>query len=423
MRPRSILSFLLFTALFLSAQSVGKTARELIDEIPERSGGIYYAYPCVADSMPALPGEYRVSFISHYGRHGSRWLIKMWEYDEAIAALDSADACGGLTPLGSDVLRRLRVAAAQARGKAGALSPKGEKQHRDIAARMMHRFPALFADSARIEAFSSTEPRCIMSMAAFCESLKNINGSLKIQRYAYPGDMSFISWSNQESKAINNPDAPWWNELEAFRDSVLDPSRLMASLFIRPCGISSPKRLMWILHDVAVGVQDTDPGVELLDIFTSDELYALWQALNYKMYYLHGNNPATVCAGPRSARSLLDHIIADTDSAALGLRDTGRVATLRFGHDSALLRLLALMKIEGAAASVDNPDDYADAWRDFSLTPMAANLQIALLSSESGAEPLVLIRLNEQPARLPLESDIAPFYRWSAVKQLWENKQ
>lgn len=418
----NFISCFLWAALAVSAVpalAAEKTPRQLIAEIPERSGGIYYAYPHEDDIMPEIPKGYEVAFISHYGRHGSRWIIKTWEYHESIAALDSAAQHNGLTPLGNDVLRRLRIIEAQARGNEGALSPKGEAQHRGIAERLLLRFPDVLNDSAQIEAYSSTEPRCIMSMAAFCERMKELKPGLAIKRHASPGDMAFISWSNPEIKAVNKPDSPWWKDLEDWRDSVLKPQRLMAALFTDPLGVENPTRLMWMLHDVAVDVQDVDPGVELLDIFTTDELYNLWQALNYKMYYLHGNNPATKAAGPRSARSLLNHIVADIDSAATGSRPH-RAATLRFGHDTALLRLLALAKIEGATEVVDNPAEYADHWQDFALTPMAANLQIILLTSCEGKEPLIHIRHNERPAVLPIKNTHRYFYPWTAVRSLWK---
>lgn len=397
-------------------ESVAATPRRLIEECPERSGGIYYAYPVTADIMPEIPDGYSVSFISHYGRHGSRWLIKTWEYDEAVAALDSAATVGGLTTVGVDALRRLRIIAEQARGNKGALSPLGERQHRGIAERMYRRFPALFnSPDARVEAYSSIEPRCIMSMAAFSERLKEINTSLVIQRHASPGDMRFISYSNPDEKAVNSDDAPWWQQLWAWRDSVIAPERLMTSLFTDPAGVPDPVRLSWILHDIAVDAQDVEPGVELLDLFTPQELYDLWTCLNYKMYYLHGNNPATGSAGPRSAAALLRHFVADIDSAVVNRQHT---ATLRFGHDTALLRLMALMNIGGADASIASPGDYADGWQDFNLTPMAANLQVILLTSP-GAEPLVLIRHNERPATLPLDQLPGGYYRWADVKALW----
>lgn len=396
-----------------------KTTRQLIAEDRGRSGGIYYAYPFTTDEMPAIPDGYEVAFLSHYGRHGSRWLNKTWEYDEAMAAMDSAARIDGLTPLGRDVRDRLRVIVDQAEGNGGALSPLGERQHRQIAERIYRRFPHLFTDTARhIESFSSTTPRCIISMAAFNERLKELNPALKIRRHASPGDMRFISYSNPEMKAINNDSAPWWNALEAWRDSVLEPDRLMASLFTDPAGIKHPVRMMWLLHDIAVDTQDVEPGVELLDIFTDDELYHLWSCLNYKMYYLHGNNPATGAPGPRSASSLLRHFTADIDSATMGLR-ADRSVTLRFGHDTALMRLMALMNMDGSDASISSPRDIDGRWTDFLLTPMGANLQVVLLTSTRGDEPLILLRHNERTARLPLPALPGGYYRWSDVRRLW----
>lgn len=259
MRLKTFVAGLVLAAVSIPAFSAESDPRKLISEDRGRSGGIYYAYPYTTDVMPAVPEDYEATFISHYGRHGSRWIIKTWEYDESIAALDSAARVDGLTDLGRDVLRRLNIIAAQARGNEGALSPKGEAQHRGIAERLTTRFPRLFNDSSKVEAFSSVEPRCIMSMAAFSERLRELNHNIGIKRHASPGDMAFISWSNPKIKAINKPDSPWWSELEAWRDSVLEPERLMASLFTSPDKVTNPKRLMWILHDVAVDVQDVDP--------------------------------------------------------------------------------------------------------------------------------------------------------------------
>lgn len=393
----------------------GMTARELIAVDPGRSGGIYYAYPVTADSMPALPDGYRVAALSHYGRHGSRWLIKTWEYDEAVETLEGA---GELTPLGRETLESLRRVRSTAVGREGSLSRLGERQHRDIAERMYRRFPVLFeGDSMTVRAYCSTEPRCIISMAACSERLKELNPALTVLRQATPGDMSFINYKSHESKVLNNENSSWWDDLERWRDSVLDPARLVASLVANPAKVADPRRLMWVLHDVAIDQQDVEPAEpQLMELFTADELYNLWTALNYKMYYLHGNNPAAGAgAGPRCAVNLLGNFIADVDSMAAG---RGNV-NLRFGHDTALLRLMALMGIEGADAVMASPREYADGWRDFELTPMAANLQVVVLTAGEG-EPLVLLRHNEKPVRLTgLEPAVGDYYRWAYVKQLW----
>lgn len=404
-----------WTASWPAKTSSAASPREEIAAKGERSGGIYYAYPFNDDLMPPLPEGYQASHISHYGRHGSRWVIREFEYGLLLDTIKGLQ----LTPEGENVFERVRLLSDHARGHAGELTPLGERQHRGIAGRLYRRFPHLFADTARVWARSSVEPRCIMSMAAFTERLKELNPSLRVDRHATPGEMRVIAYSSPEAKAVNADTALWWNDLKQFRYSTVDPSRLMSTLFVDSVSHDRGVFISWLLHNIAVDTQDAEPGVEILDIFTPDELYAHWLPLNYKMYYLHGNNPLTDKAGPQSARALLADFVADIDASIAG---TAPGVTLRFGHDTALLRLLALMGVEGADAVESDPARYSDVWVDYRLAPMAANLQIIVLTAEDGSEPLVLIRHNERPVVLTaLDPLSGGYYRWSDVRKLWSD--
>ncbi len=388
---------------------------------PEKSGGIYYAYPYDSDVMPDVPTGYKPLYLSHYGRHGSRWIIKEWQYGEVLNIFRYADSCGNLTQLGKDVMARVDSIARFSIGHAGELSPIGEKQHKAISRRMSSRFPSLFTGDSKIVALSSTEPRCIVSMAAFCEQLKENNPRLQINRHVTPGNMNFIAYSTPEAKSLGRDDAEWRKRFYEWCDSVLDSDRLIASLFVTPDSVPSPKRLMVLLHNIAVGQQDINSGVELLDIFSDEELYELWRHLNYNMYVRHacaadGNN-----YGPQSARSLLKHIVDDADAAIEGKND-GNVM-LRFGHDTNLIRLLALMKIDGMCNSEYDHDRYHLAWQDFKVSPMGANLQLHFFRNDDN-HIIVMLRHNERPVTLPIKpvDGTDAFYNWDAVKALWMNE-
>ena len=163
--------------------NVGAPVRDLraeIERTPEKSGGIYYAYPVTADDDLTVPEGFEPVFLTHYGRHGSRWCLKDYQYPmlDSLFALNART--GNLTPLGLDVQQRLLRIGAHAAGHEGELSPLGERQHKAIAGRMAARFPNLFTDSTRIEARSSQIQRCIISMAAFCERLKELNPKLRV---------------------------------------------------------------------------------------------------------------------------------------------------------------------------------------------------------------------------------------------------
>jgi len=410
----------------------GQTLKEEISATPGKSGGIYFAYPYTTDSVPPFPEGYEPVYISHYGRHGSRWAINEKQYPLVSDVLKAENGKGNLTEKGKDVLGMVEAIASHAQGHAGELSPLGQRQHKGIARRMMRRTPTLFCDSAFVSALSSIEPRCIVSMAAFSESLKEENPRLRITRSASPGDMAFISYSTPEAKAFSKETASWWKDLDRFRDSVVDYSRLSRLIFKNPKKVKLPKRFWKTLHDIAITTQNVDLDIDLLSIFTPDELYGFWQAINYGMYVRHANAPASGMAGMKSARSLLLDIIDRADSA---LAATTPAVQLRFGHDTALIRLLALMGIDGCSESEADPRRYCEAWQDFRVSPMGANLQLIFFrptgkditkdskdNSETKApedDYLVLILHNERPATLPLPSANPPYYRWKDLRTYW----
>ena len=90
------------------------------------------------------------------------------------------------------------------------------------------------------------------------------------------------------------------------------------------------------------------------------------------MYICNANAPVNQ-EQPRSAKSLLKNIIESADRA---IREGTPCATLRFGHDTNLIRLLALMQVEGCSNQETDPDRYYLAWQDFRVSPMGANLQL-----------------------------------------------
>lgn len=430
--------------------------RAEIERTPEKSGGIYYAYPVTSDDDLTVPEGFEPVFLTHYGRHGSRWCLKDYQYPmlDSLFALNART--GNLTPLGLDVQQRLLRIGAHAAGHEGELSPLGERQHKAIAGRMAARFPNLFTDSTRIEARSSQIQRCIISMAAFCERLKELNPKLRVQRHATPSDMAFIANGSPEADALGRHDAPWRATEKAMRDSLIEPSRLMASLFVNPeaaidsmrsgiakmyapkpkKGATTPERpeftqrqaaqlLMKVLHDVSVDLQDVDglEDVTLLDIFTPDELYNLWQMLNLDMYVRHANAPEGGLHGMMCGRPMLGRFVELADSALAAEGGPQIPVQLHFGHDTNIIRLLALMGVEGCDRSESSAPGYARAWQDFRVSPMGANVQLIFFRNPQG-RTLLLVRHNEQNARLPLPyaAEGAPFYDWQTVRAYWKGK-
>ena len=95
--------------------------------------------------------------------------------------------------------------------------------------------------------------------------------------------------------------------------------------------------LYWIASDM----QDVELPLSFYDLFEKEELFGIWQSVNYRMYICNANAPVNQGAAPESAKSLLKNIIESADRA---IREGTPCATLRFGHDTNLIRLLALMQ-------------------------------------------------------------------------------
>lgn len=394
--------------------------RKELSLCPEKTGGIYYAYPEPDGNavLAAPPRGFTPFYVSHYGRHGSRHLTADSRYQFLLGVLNSLRDESQLTTLGEDVRLRLLRVWREAKGRGGSLTAVGERQHRGIAERMAARCPQIFKNgSVSLQAVSSTVPRCILSMAAFCERLKEINPALTIRREASQRTMNCVAWSSPAAKALENDSVTWKAAWSRDRERSIRPERFVASLTKKSVSADSARYFMEEMYALASDMQDIEMQEKpsFYDLFTADELYELWRSANWRMYICNANAPAGHGAGPQSAAGLLADIIQRADSA---IASGGVTADLRFGHDTNLIRLLALMQAEGCSVSETDPELFPAAWQGFRISPMAANLQITFYRDKKG-RVVVRLMLNEKDVRLPLKSPVEPFYEWSDVKKLW----
>lgn len=371
---------------------------------PARYGGIHCAYsePDAAVAETPVPRGYRPFYVSHYGRHGSRYLVSDAQYVRVLDTLAAhADA---LTPFGRDILGRLQALRDEVAGHAGQLSPLGEAQHRGIGRRLRERLPEVFS-GGRVVARASTYPRCIASMNAFCEGLHEADTSLVIEADSRPEYMEFIAYNSPELKE-------WRKAVSRRRKPSLPTQRLIDTLFADRAAVASPVFVTKALFRIAVGQQNIPSEIRFDDLFTGDELFALWRAENAGMYLENGDSSEGGGTAPASARSLLRDFVSTTDA---DLASGEVAASLRFGHDVYLLRLLALAGVEGCAERVGESDSWL-VWQDYRLTPMAANLQMVFYRNRRGAV-LVKLLLNEREVWLPLAARHAPYYEWPALRE------
>lgn len=407
-------SIILPVILLLTASCVtAQTTFQEICESPDKAAGLYYLYPVTESVNTKAPKGFKPFYISHYGRHGSRYLVGDEQYADPLAVFVAAESKGALTEKGKDVKRRLENIWLDAAERSGELTPLGVEQHKGIAKRMYKAFPEVFKDNPTITAKSTVRMRCAHSMAAFCEALKELDPELNIPKESAPRYMKYMSTVTPKAKSFG-PTA--YKNSHEFEEEIVKPERLMSTLFTNTDFFKTvnmtPKALMLNLFRIAVDAPNTPCPERLDDLFTPEERYDLWQNYNYH-YYNEMSNPASANGAVLdNGRPLLENIIECAD-AAIARGDNG--ADLRFGHDSTIVPLLGLMKVEGCYGSTDDPYKLHEVYADFKISPMAANLQIVFFRNNKG-EVIAKLMLNEREVSVPVKTDIAPFYRWDDLR-------
>lgn len=414
---RKLTSLLL---LLLPLVALAQTSFEEIQQNPLKAGGVYYAYPVSKTTPTAPPKGYKPFHISHYGRHGSRYLISDKDYLWVADALRDADKAGKLTPKGKDVLARLDTVMLESDGMSGALTPLGVRQHRGIAERMYRDYPEVFKGKTPVSARSTTVVRCVLSMDAFVERLKELNPALKTTRESNDRYMSYLNYHSPESNAFTGDDNGWKVRYRKFEDAHVNPDRLMAELFTDPQYVLNRVKsadLMWGLYWIAVDMQDMETPISFMNLFTAEELFDLWQCVNYRFYVCDGNYAGNGGLLLDNAKPLLRNIIATADTAIASGRPS---VALRFGHDGNLIPLAGLLRLEGCCESVSDPDKFYEAFSDFKVAPMAGNVQMIFFRNPKKPDDVLVKFLhNELEKAIPIETDIFPFYHWNDVRRFY----
>ena len=406
-------------------------------------GGVYCAYPTpnvetgkpvsvVEDSTVvdpfASPEGYSPFYISHYGRHGSRWMPNDSRY---IWVNQHFEDNSNLTSLGKKVKKLLLKVWDNARGNGGKLSKLGELQHRGIADRMFQRFPQIFASGNHVKARSSVVDRCAKSMLAFTGELHQLQPKLDLDVKTDSADMAWIAYTSPEVKALEN---------RTKVTAKVSTDRFMRQLFKDISKVDDPMKLMGEIHTIASSIQDVGLNFKhypkdiedgLNALFTDEEFRAFYEANNRRMTICNGNYPTNEDIPARSAISLWENIVAEADKALASGKPS---ATLRFGHDTSLYRLLSLFGLvkpqylssdsipEEEIALVDNTD-LMDR-----LVPMASNLQMVFYKSDCYADSvMVKFILNGQLMSFDMSGDAFDghsdaCYSWIHIKAYMANR-
>ena len=417
---------LLLTAVVLSFSPVwGQDARARLQENPERYGGVHHSYeaPAVVTDTPA-PKGYEPFYVSHYGRHGSRYMTSMNSVTRVSHLFDGLDSLGVLSAEGVALHEALKTLEQSHEDQAGYLTLRGGREHQAIAQRLYERVPAVFSqpDRDRVIAESSYVQRCIQSLANFTMVLKADAPQLRFDVYAGERFMKHISPGTS---------APRNRSHNAVFDSVLnarfDPTRAMNAWFTDPweaaqhLGKYSVRQFIYYVFYAGGINQCLADDYDLPSIhrfFTEDELYNLWYCENLSRFDSMSNTLENNCRFNETGRKILADFVKKADAAVAG---NDVAADLRFGHDTGLLPLLSYLRLKGYEKTVSMTQAAESGWYSFEQMPMGSNLQMIFYRDKKG-DVLVKILRNEQETTIPaLKPYKGPYYRWKDLRDYFVN--
>ena len=123
----------LFTFHLSLFTSTAQTVKELIQKMPSYASCNYHTYPdSITTQLTPAPKGKNPFYISHYGRHGSRYISSRIGYDIPYMMMLHADSLDELTPVGHQILREMNSIMHDTEGRWGELTGTGKRQMEDI---------------------------------------------------------------------------------------------------------------------------------------------------------------------------------------------------------------------------------------------------------------------------------------------------
>ena len=417
---------LLAVALFVCGLASGQTVAEELQADVNRAAGTFYALPVskMPKDTPAPDGK-KPFYINHYSCPGSYYHETRALYDEPYAVFAKADSLGKLTKLGKEVLQRLALMRQDARDRTGELTSKGALQTRELTRQLALRFPDMFTPKGYYSGRSIVQNNCILSVEEAIVQLSSMFQPL----------LTRVTVSHREDRFMTPKDpkleAQCWDSLTTARyDRFLalntGNARLMESLFTDQNFVVNnvdPEMLSRQLFVLAGSIQHTDLSghITLYDLFTTSEIRSHWKKLNAKYYIQNGACTLNGGTQPFLQRATLRNMIHMGDSA---LKRYSPLVHLRYTNENVVMALACLMELDNCGLQTDNLEGLGDlGWVNYRIAPLGGSIAMIHYRSERGdPDVLVKVLLNGNEARLPIETDCAPYYHWDDVKRYYLRK-
>ena len=407
-------AILVFVSFVLTAWAQSVSPADLLKADPRRAYGTDYPYESATVELTKAPRGYKPFYISHYGRHGSRYYWNAMLYREMDSLLTKAHRNQQLTAEGEKFYTNFQAAKDELATGVSELSDLGWQQHQRIARTMYNNFPEVFKKGGNVLAIASLSGRCVISMSGFCQELVQCNPKIEIREQSSRFTLDGVVPDDRQNPARRDFPQPK-PRYEQNRDQFKYVDNLHEKIISRT--FTSTEGLPGTVHHIGenfINLYTSLPNIGhegmMGNIITDQEIADRWESSNLGTYsWLF----------PLQYRMIpiLQDIIRKADAVINGSSD--HIADLRFGHDDRLGPLHILMGINGADRDPEDPYEVKNCYQNWE-TCKACNMQLIFYrSKKAGADILVKCLLNGREASLPLPTDNYPYYKWSDFRQFY----
>ena len=408
------LTISVFIAFVLTAWAQSVSPLEQLKADPRKAYGTDYPYEFTTEKLTKAPNGYKPFYISHYGRHGSRYYWNAFLYREMDSLLTTAHRKHQLTAEGEQFYTKFEAAKDELSTGVSELSDLGWEQHQYIARTMYNNFPEVFKKGGNVLAIASLSGRCVISMSGFCQELVQCNPKIEIREQSSRFTLDGVVPDDRQNPARR--DFPSTKpRYEKNRNQFKYTDNLHETIVKR--AFTSTEGLPGSIHHIGenfINLYTSLPNIGhegmMGNLVTDKDIADRWESSNLGTYsWLFPRQYLTI--------PILQDIIKKADDVLNGRSD--RIADLRFGHDDRLGPLHILMGINGADRDPEDPYEVKNCYQNWN-TCKACNIQLIFYrSKKANDDVLVKCLLNGHEASLPLPSDNYPFYKWSDFRQFY----
>ena len=407
-------------------RSSAQITKELVEQNPYLTAGVHHPYITSEIHDTPAPKGFKPFYVTHYGRHGSRYQTSDRFYRKNTPWLVELGQKGLLTPKGEKLRDEMIWLQQEHKGVEGTLTARGGFEQQGLAERLYDRCPEIFRQKDRkvVTSRSTNVHRVIQSMGNFNMGLKGRQPDLQMS--ILTGDRYWDVLCHS-TKDIERPEKARMKEvldsLYEVYQAQLHPEDFFTDLnAVRELTGKSAARFEYDLFVATHILKTLDDiqGHDPLALFSTDDLVACGRLYNCELitWFIHSKEGG-ICLDTTVGRPIVRDMLRTADAAIAG---NDHCADLRFGHDSGVAPLLCLLQVGDYAKNLhiwEAPDE----WPAYRNLCMCTNVQLIFYRNRKG-EVLVKVLHNEQEVLVGPSCPVysGPYYRWEDMRAYLESR-